>query len=287
MPSNKLVTGAAAIIAAGALIATGAALAGAATGTATPSPSASGSPSSGQPSGHAHTPVTGDELAKVTAAVKAKDSTVTVTTVQKDPDGSYDVHGTKAGAPVHLDVTADLKTITTHTGGGRGGGAGGHAHTPVTGDELAKVTAAVKAKDSTVTVTTVQKDPDGSYDVHGTKAGAPVHLDVTADLKTITTHTGGGRGGGAGGHAHTPVTGDELAKVTAAVKAKDSTVTVTTVQKDPDGSYDVEGTKAGASVRFDVSADLRTITAHTGGRGGPTPDNTPTTTSSTTSSLVV
>src|SRR5215218_6749163 len=45
------------------------------------------------------------------------------------------------------------------------GGHGGAAHTLVTGDELAKVTAAVKAKDSAVTVTRVQKDPDGSYDV--------------------------------------------------------------------------------------------------------------------------
>ena len=59
MPSNKLVTGAAAVIAAGALIGTGAALSGAATGTATPSPSATTSPSAGQPGGHAHTPVQG------------------------------------------------------------------------------------------------------------------------------------------------------------------------------------------------------------------------------------
>ena len=282
MRSNKLVTGAAAVIAAGALIGTGAALSGAATGTATPSPSATTSPSAGQPGGHAHTPVTGDELARVTAAVKAKDSSVTVTVVQKDPDGSYDVDGTKAGAPVRLEVTADLKTITASTDGGRG--PGGHTHTPVTGDELAKVTAAVKAKDSSVTVTVVQKDPDGSYDVDGTKAGAPVRLEVSADLKTISASTGGGRG--PGGHTHTPVTGDELAKVTAAVKAKDSSVTVTVVQKDPDGSYDVDGTKAGAPIRFDVSADLKTITARTGGKGAGTPDSTTTGTTSTTSTII-
>jgi len=191
MPSTKFVTGAAAVIAAGALIGTGAALSGAATGTATPTPSTTSSASAGQPGAHAHTPVTGAEQVRVTAAVKAKDSAVTVTTVLKDPDGSYDVDGTKAGAPVRFDVSADLKTITANTGGGRGVGGGGHAHTPVTGDELAKVTAAVKAKDSAVTVTTVQKDPDGSYDVDGTKAGAPVRLDVSADLKTITARTGG------------------------------------------------------------------------------------------------
>jgi len=117
MPSNKFVTGAAAVIAAGALIGTGAALSGAATGTVTPTSSATSSSPAGQPSGHAHTPVTGAELAKVTAAVKAKDSAVTVTTVQKDPDGSYDVDATKAGAPVRFDVSADLKTITARVGG--------------------------------------------------------------------------------------------------------------------------------------------------------------------------
>lgn len=42
--------------------------------------------------------MTGDEFAKVTAAMKAKDSSVTVTSVRKDPDGSYDVLGTKDGA---------------------------------------------------------------------------------------------------------------------------------------------------------------------------------------------
>ena len=43
---------------------------------------------------------------------------------------------------------------------------------------------------------------------------------------------------------------------------------MTSVRKDPDGSYDVLGTKAGANVMFDVSADLATITEHTGGPGG-------------------
>lgn len=99
----------------------------------------------------------------------------------------------------------------TNQQGGRGmGGPGmaGHTHTAVTGDELAKVTAAVKAKDSTITVSDVQKDPDGSYDVHGTKAGANVMLEVSSDLKTITENAGGpggGRGmGGPNGNAQAP-----------------------------------------------------------------------------------
>jgi hypothetical protein len=58
--------------------------------------------------------------------------------------------------------------------------------------------------------------------------------------------------------------------VTAAMKAKDSSVTVTSVRKDPDGSYDVLGTKAGANVMYDVSTDLTTVTqnTHADGRQG-------------------
>jgi hypothetical protein len=164
------------------------------------------------------------------------------------------------------------------------GGPGGGDHTPVTGSELAKVTAAVKGKDSAVTATSVRKDADGSYDVFGTKAGAPVRVEVSKDLKTVTVDTrgpgDGGRGhggmgggmGGPGGSADTPVTGSELTKVTAAVKAEDSTLTVTSVRKDPDGSYDVLGTKAGAPVMLEVSKDLKAITTRAGGRGGHGPD---------------
>ena len=160
-------------------------------------------------------------------------------------------------------------------GGGHGRGGGGSADTPVTGAELTKVTNAMKAKDSAVTVTSVQKDPDGSYDVYGTKAGAQVAYDVSADLSTFTARTGGPGGGGRGGHggsADTPVTGDEAKQVTDAVKAKDAAVTVTSVRKDPDGSYDVLGTKAGAQVMFEVSKDLKTITQNTfAGRQGNSP----------------
>jgi hypothetical protein len=77
---------------------------------------------------------------------------------------------------------------------GRSGNRGPSADTAVTGDELAKVKAAMTAKDSSVTVTSVRKDPDGSYDVLGTKSGAEVFYDVSADLKTFTLNThGGGR----------------------------------------------------------------------------------------------
>jgi hypothetical protein len=92
---------------------------GASLASADPTPSPSGSTTTATDghgsNGSADTAVTGDELAKVTAAMKAKDSAVTVTSVRKDPDGSYDVLGTKAGANVFYDVTADLKTFTLNT----------------------------------------------------------------------------------------------------------------------------------------------------------------------------
>ncbi|QKE85156.1 hypothetical protein [Arthrobacter sp. NEB 688] len=155
----------------------------------------------------------------------------------------------------------------------------GSQDTAVTGSEADKVIAAVKAKDAAATIDTVRKDPDGSYDALGTKDGSPVFYDVSADLQTITANTHGpgggrgGRGGPGGGSQDTAVTGTEADKVIAAVKAKDSTAIIDTVRKDPDGSYDALGTKDGTPVFYDVSADLKTVTANTHGPGGHGPDD--------------
>lgn len=274
MNRTKIVRLAGAAAAVGALGLAGATLAGAVS-TPTPSPS---STSGGGPGDNGreedHTPVTGDELARVTAAVKAEDSTITVTRVEKDTDGSYDVKGTKAGANVRVEVSKDLKTVEVRTGGpgGRGGhgpGGPGHTHTAVTGDELAKVTAAVRAKDSAVTVTRVEKDDDGSYDVEGTKAGQPVRLEVSKDLKTISEAAGRGPGGKGPKDRGTEVTGTERSNVEKAATAKVSGLTVEEVRKHADGSYVLKGTKAGAPVRVEVSKDLKTVTERPGwGRGG-------------------
>jgi hypothetical protein len=128
---RELATTAAAIAAAGALVGGVAAMSSASTtsqvaSTGYTSPGSAEAKGGGHgPGGHAHTEVTGTELQKVTAAVKAKDSGVTVQRVQKDPDGSYDVIGTKDGNPVMLEVSQDLTTIETRTGGpGRGHGSG-------------------------------------------------------------------------------------------------------------------------------------------------------------------
>ena len=104
--------------AAGAVAVGGAALANAATVTGTPVAAALSS-GDDHPWGRGWswgTPVTGDELAKVTAAVQAKDPAFTVGVVHKDPDGSYDVFGTKSGTPDGYQVSADLQTITESTG---------------------------------------------------------------------------------------------------------------------------------------------------------------------------
>ncbi|HOF63877.1 MAG TPA: hypothetical protein PLL54_06205 [Dermatophilaceae bacterium] len=209
MNIKKLGIGAASAAAIGIMVLGGASFANADETTPTTSSSASATAGAAQakadrPAPHAHTDASADETAKVTAAVTAKDSTVTVTKVQKDPDGSFDAIGTKDGAPVMVEVSADLATVEVHAGGPGGpggkGGPGASQDTPVTGDEATKVSAAVTAKDSAVTVDSVRKDPDGSYDVLGTKAGAPVMFDVSADLATITENVRPAGGGQRGGH---------------------------------------------------------------------------------------
>jgi hypothetical protein len=111
--------------------------------------------------------------------------------------------GVAGGAAIASAATTKTGAQTPYGGpGGEPGGGPGygpgragppgapHQHTPVTGAALAKVTAAVKAKDAGVTVKQVLEDPDGSYDVMGTKAGKPVMLEVSKNLVTVTERTG-------------------------------------------------------------------------------------------------
>lgn len=136
MRPSKIGMAAVSAAAVGALALGGAAIANAAdsstpSSTATTAPSTAGDGQRGGPMGTStDAAVTGAEADKVIAAVKAKDSAVTVTTVRKDPDGSYDALGTKAGAQVMVQVSKDLATVSVETGGpggpgGRHGGPGG------------------------------------------------------------------------------------------------------------------------------------------------------------------
>lgn len=198
-------------------------------------------------------------IAGLTVAGLAVAGLITSTTAFADPSTAPTAPAASAPA------TAGDAAGEGHRGG-RGGGQPMHAHTAVTGDEATKVLEAVKATFPDATATTVEKDPDGSYDVRGTATDGPgVMYEVSADLATVTQ---GGPGGGKGGHGgpggasqDTPVTGDEAQKVIDAVKAKNADVTIDSVRKDPDGSYDALGSKAdGTKTMFDVSTDLQTIT---------------------------
>ncbi|GAA1390097.1 hypothetical protein [Luteococcus peritonei] len=204
-----------------------------------------------------HTEATAEQTQQVTAAVKAKDSAATVEKVMVDSDGSYDAMATKNGNRTMFEVSKDLKTVTERTGGpGRDGGKGGFSD--ATTDQTAKVTAAVKAKDSGVTVEKVGQHEDGSFVAMGTKSGQRVAFRVSADYKTVTADQGRG---GRGGHGnHTEATAQQVQQVTAAVKAKDSAATVEKVMVDSDGSYDAMATKNGNRTRFEVSKDLKTVT---------------------------
>lgn len=181
---------AASAVAAAALIGGGAAVANAAT---TPSPSAtSGASSSGAQQGGQHSAASADETAKVTTAVQAKDSSAKVTQVEKDADGSFDATATSNGAAVRYEVSADYKTVTVDDHGGRGGG----QRTPLSSDELSKVTAVIKAKDANATVTDSWKDSDGSFDVVVTSGSTTTKYEVSADYTSVTADAGFGQGGG-------------------------------------------------------------------------------------------
>ncbi len=185
---------------------------------------------------------------------------VTVASADSSPSPSPSSPSATSSTGNSKQPTSTSSNGTTTGNSGRGSAPGASQHTPVTGDEATKASAAVTAKDSSVAVASVRKDPDGSYDVLGTKDGANVMYDVSADLATLTQAEGGGKGG-RGASKDTVVSGDESTKVSAAVTAKDSAVTVTEVRKDADASYDVVGTKDSKKVFYEVSADLTTVTA--------------------------
>jgi hypothetical protein len=100
------------------------------TTTTTPSTTAA-APSAQHPWGGQRsdeTPLTGDALAKVTAAAKAEVSGGTIIRVETDADGNaaYEAHMTKAdGTPVTVYVDKDFNVVSVDTGG-----PGGHRGTP-------------------------------------------------------------------------------------------------------------------------------------------------------------
>ncbi|WP_232291880.1 hypothetical protein [Frankia sp. QA3] len=90
--------------------------------------------------------------------------------------------------------------------------------------------------------------------------GATMASASTGLSAGVQAGTGGNGASGLATSVNTSLSAGELAKVTAALKAKDASVVVTSVVKNSDGSYLVVGTRAGVTVRYIISADLKTVT---------------------------
>jgi uncharacterized membrane protein YkoI len=207
-PLRKMVAGSAIAAAAVAGGVIGATAFGSANAATTPSPSSSsstGSEAGGRGDHGTETPLTGDNLAKATAAAKAAVPGATVDRAETDADGAkYEVHMTKSdGSQVTVKLDAAFKVTGTETGG-PGGGRGGHGRgphqangiteTPLTGDNLTKATDAAKAAVAGATVKEATTDADGAkYEVHMTKSdGSEVTVKLDANFKVTSTVNGRG-----------------------------------------------------------------------------------------------
>jgi uncharacterized membrane protein YkoI len=208
-PLRKMVAGSALAAAAVAGGVIGATMFSSANAATTPSPSSSssaGSEAGGRGDHGTETPLTGDNLAKATAAAKAAVPGATVDRAETDADGAkYEVHLTKSdGSQVTVELDAAFKVTGTETGGpggGHGGHGGGGPHqangtteTPLTGDNLAKATAAAKTAVPGATVDRAETDADGAkYEVHMTKSdGSQVTVKLDDNFKVTSTINGQG-----------------------------------------------------------------------------------------------
>jgi uncharacterized membrane protein YkoI len=139
------------------------------------------------------TPLTGDTLAKASAAAIAKvGGTVDAATTENDgtiAGATYEVHVTKAdGSHVTVILDTSFLVVSVEPGrphGGPGHGPGGpHGETPLTGDTAAKAKAAAVAKTGgTADFASTENDSTlagAAYEVHVTKADGS-HAEVVLD----------------------------------------------------------------------------------------------------------
>ncbi len=271
------------------LTAGGYAVASAATGSGTTSsaPAVPNAPYGGTdhgrfgPRGTPPAALTGDTLAKVTAAAKTKvpGATVDAAFAADRGKGAYVVLMTKADTShvaVVLDSSFAVVAVRTRPEGPAGEHRGmrgpGHraGETALTGDTLAKVTAAAKTKvpGATVNAAFAADRGKGAYVVLMTKADTShvaVVLDSSFAVVAVRTRPEGPAGEHRGmrgpGHraGETALTGDTLAKVTAAAKAKVPGATLDRAETDADGhaKYEAHMTKAdGTHVTVYVNADF-------------------------------
>ena len=123
----------------------------------------------------------------------------TIVRVETDADGAtYEAHMTKAdGTEVTVKMDANFAVTATETGGHGGGHKGGghrDGETALTGDDLAKATAAAQAAVPDGTIVRVETDADGAtYEVHMTKAdGTEVTVKMDASFTVTSTVDGEG-----------------------------------------------------------------------------------------------
>ncbi len=152
-----------------------------------------------QANGITETELTGDDLAKATAAAQAAVPDGTIVRVETDADGAtYEAHMTKAdGTEVTVKMDANFTVTATETGGHGGGHKGGghrDSETALTGDDLAKATAAAQAAVPDGTIVRVETDADGAtYEAHMTKAdGSEVTVKMDANFTVTSTVDGKG-----------------------------------------------------------------------------------------------
>jgi uncharacterized membrane protein YkoI len=150
-------------------------------------------------------PLTGDDLAKATAAAAKAAPGSTVERAETDDDGdAFEVHVTNAdGTKSTVKLNADF-SVKTVEAGGKGGGphqANGKTETPLTGDDLAKATAAAATAAPGSTVERAETDADGdAFEVHVTNAdGTKSTVKLNADF-SVKTVEAGGKGGHGDGH---------------------------------------------------------------------------------------
>jgi uncharacterized membrane protein YkoI len=175
-----------------------------------------GTTTTSKPARTPETPLTGDTLAKVTAAATAKvGGTVDQATTENDSSNAaavYEAHVTKAGGThVTVILDKDYAVLAVETGrggpGGRHGGPGraGSGETPLTGDVAANARAAAVAKvGGTADAASTENDSSNSaaaYEVHVTKADGShvkVILDRSFTVLGVETPGPGGHGGPGG-----------------------------------------------------------------------------------------
>jgi uncharacterized membrane protein YkoI len=212
MPFSPTQKGAAALAVVAALGISGSAIAGAATTAKTAQSSTTTTPTTKTKANNNETALTGADLTKASAAAIAANPGATVNRAStEDPDdnngAAYEVKITKADknkAEVLLDSSFTVLSTKAQSGLDGHGHGGNPNEKALTGDDLAKATAAAKSAVSGGTVERASTEDSaentgGAYEVHVTKTdGSQVSVLLDSSFKVIKTVADQGHGG----HGH-------------------------------------------------------------------------------------